>query len=168
MCRTPGCTIRFRPERGLLNFRFCRQCTFARKKEKRYRHKLSKKPYPAYPHARFQHTRKQLSLFGEEKKCGVCGITAKKHRDKYGIDLHLDHIIPARFVKMIEGDPHDPRNLMWLCKFDHGRRRRAEERLKSKEGLRGFILQMEMEGADMQRVKSLLQFYGVATDKLPF
>lgn len=98
----------------------------------------------------------------------MCAITAEQHLAKHGIDLHLDHVIPARFVTMVNGNPHDDRNLMWLCKFDHGRKRKAEERLREKEGLRGFILALQIEGWDMANIKSLLVMYHVPVERLPF
>lgn len=109
-----------------------------------------------------------MSAPEREKKCGRCGISSADHVKEHGIDLHLDHVIPARFVILLGGNPHDERNLMWLCVSDHGRKRLAEERLKTKESLNGFVQQLNIECWDMALVKELLQMYGVGTDRLPF
>lgn len=95
-------------------------------------------------------------------------MTAKDHIKEHAIDLHLDHVIPARFVQLLGCDPHDEQNLMFLCKKDHGRKRLAEERLKGKESLYGFVLQLKIEQWDMDLVKLLLEKFGVPTERLPF
>lgn len=137
-----------------------------RKHERRARRRLRKRNVEAYPRSGFAEARKQLSLF-EVAKCEITGTTEKEHVKLHKCGLHMDHIIPARIAAEAGKNPHAPVNLMWLSNTSHGQKKAAEEQLKGKGGMYGFVLKLKQDNWPMERVKAALEFYGLWSDRLP-
>lgn len=136
-----------------------------RKRERRVRKKLKKRTMGAYPTAGFSAKRKQMSLF--EKVCEITGITASEHKKKFGRDLHLDHIIPARIASEHGVNPHDDRNLMWLSHSEHAQKKAAEEQLKGKGGAYGFVQVLRQHNWPTARLVAALKYSKMYSENLP-
>jgi hypothetical protein len=160
--REPFCTKLCRKE----FFQATKVGAIRRRNERRARRKLTKHDMAAYPKTGFQAKRKQMIL--QERKCGVTGMTNEEHKKKYKKSLHLDHIIPARIVFSHGVDPHDERNLMWLCQDLHGWKKAAEEQLKGKGGNYGFVQLLREKNWPTERLIEALKYSKIYSENLPF
>ena len=148
-----------------------RSAAFGRRAERRTKRR-KRKAFGKYPMAGFQEKRKQLNFL--EKTCEGCGITGADHLKKFGVDLALDHILPARWLALLNLDPHKDWNLEWLCSGApqncHGRgKREAEAQLMGKGGLFGFITVLRTANwPAMASVRRALDGYGFRTEGLPW
>lgn len=144
-----------------------KQGAIERKKERRARRKLKRRTLQEYPSAGFAAKRKQMKLFEAEPRCEITGITESGHIKKFGSGLHLDHIIPARIAAESSKDPHMEVNLMWLSHSLHAQKKGAEEQLKGKGGMYGFILKLKQDNWPMERVKAALEYFELWSERLP-
>jgi len=101
-------------------------------------------------------------------KCHFCAISGPAHRKQFGSDLELHHVLPARFVEQIGGNPHDPENLIWLCEREHGQARAAEEALKGKAGMYGFVQEYRTRNWDLPLLKRTFAHYNLPINRLPW
>jgi len=51
----------------------------------------------------------------DDEECVLCSMTREEHRDEYGQDFDVHHIVPTSE----DGDKYDPHNLMTLCRACH-------------------------------------------------
>lgn len=51
-------------------------------------------------------------------ECSECGMSREEHRDRYGFDLHVHHIVPKRKFEC-DIDAHKEENLITLCAQCH-------------------------------------------------
>jgi hypothetical protein len=174
-CKLKSCKSRFVREKP--SDRFCsdacrkiwwadaRQKAIDRKRERRTKRKLKKNKGGAYPHAGFQKKRVQLKLF--EAVCAVTGMTNSEHVKKFGTELHLDHIVPARLAQDANGDPHNDVNMMPLCNAKHGLKKKAEEFIRRADPY-NFVLELQKNGWPMERVKNAMRYYQMYSENLPW
>src|SRR5271166_5821445 len=73
---------------------------------------------------------------------------------------HLHHIFSRRWIRALELDPHTTWNLVSLCAEDHGKAKKAEERLWRGDGF-GFIQAMKQMNFPMELVKYAAEQYGL-------
>jgi hypothetical protein len=153
-------------EKKFLKARESKSGAIKRRNERRARRKLRKLTVLAYPSAGFAAVRKQMASV--EHQCGVSGMTSQRHKKFFGKDLHLDHTIPARIAKQNGVDPHDQRNLMWLSNSIHAQKKEAEEQLKGKGGIYGFVQVLMRNNWPREKLIDALKYCKIYSENLPF
>lgn len=136
-----------------------------RKKERRASRRRKKSKGGAYPTSGFSAKRKQLKLF--EACCGVTGIGADAHAKKFGKDLALDHLVPARIANDANGDPHNEINLIWLALSIHAKKLKAEEFLRRGRPY-DYVLELQKMGFPMDRLKAAMKYYKMYSETFPW
>lgn len=73
----------------------------------------------------------------------------------------IDHIVPELFLFQHNiPDPHNPANLICVCKGCHGRKKTVEDRIFRGDRL-GFLSGLRELGWPMERVEAVLKFYSL-------
>lgn len=147
------------------------KAAIARRNERRARKRKRKAVFGVYPRKGFAEARKQLA--SPSNVCSECGITSAEHIKAYAVDLALDHIIPARWLAIMDQNPHEVFNFHWLCsqgKNCHGRgKKEAEAQLMGKGGLYAFVTVLRTSSVPyLAAVRAAMDSYGFRTDLLPW
>lgn len=66
---------------------------------------------------------REVAIQRDGEKCVQCGMTREEHREKFGIDITVDHINGVgKFDSKSETPNHSLSNLQTLCKTCHTRK----------------------------------------------
>lgn len=79
-------------------------------------------------------------------ECLFCGVTGEQHRQEYGRDLDVHHVIPSS-----KGGSDDPENLIPVCRSCH-------QQLEATQGKAlGRICEKESDQQEMERLENRIE-----------
>jgi hypothetical protein len=143
---------------------YCQDCVRERKEARLAKRKLRRRDQTGYP-VGFHKRRKQLTLEAVERQCVISLISSVEHKQKFGTDLELHHVIMARVAQEF-GDANAEWNMVWLSAEKHALMKAADEALMRNDWL-SWVSENRRIGLPDVYMKRTLDGFGIGWNRLP-